>query len=87
MDNIDKNADILTILEGYKNYAADYEERKKKEEKQEEARRLEERKVVEENLKRKSIQEEIAETLKKIKEQEAADAKVIFWHWIKLSER
>lgn len=78
MDNIDKNADILTILEGYKNYAADYEERKKKEEKQEEARRLEERKVVEENLKRKSIQEEIAETLKKIKEQEAADAKVIF---------
>ena len=76
MENIDKNADILTILEGYKSYAADYEERKKKEEKQEELRKKEEKKVIEENLKRRSIQEEIAETLRKIKEQEAADAKV-----------
>ena len=76
MENIDKNADILTILEGYKSYAAEYEERKKKEEKQEELRKAEEKKVIEENLKRRSIQDEIAETLRKIKEQEAADAKV-----------
>ena len=76
MENIDKNADILTILEGYKSYAAEYEERKKKEEKQEELRKAEEEKVIEENLKRRSVQDEIAETLQKIKEQEAADAKV-----------
>ena len=76
MENIDKNADILTILEGYKSYAAEYEERKKKEEKQEELRKAEEKKVIEENLKRRSIQDEIADTLRKIKEQEAADAKV-----------
>ena len=78
MENIDKNADILTILEGYKNYAAEYEDRKKKEEKEEEAKRAQEKKVIEENLKRKSVQEEIAETLRKIKDQESADAKVIF---------
>lgn len=32
MENIDRNADILTILDGYKSYAEEYEERKKKEE-------------------------------------------------------
>ena len=32
--------------------------------------------MIEENLKRRSVQDEIAETLRKIKEQEAADAKV-----------
>ena len=80
MENIDKNADILTILEGYKSYAAEYEERKNKEQKQEELRKAEEKKVIEENLKRRSIQDEIAETLRKIKEQEAADAKVsLLW--------
>ena len=66
MENIDKNADILTILEGYKSYAVEYEERKKKEEKQEELRKAEEKKVIEENLKRRSVQEEIAETLRQI---------------------
>ena len=76
MENIDKNADILTILDGYKAYAADYEERKKKEEEEQKRNAAEERKVIEENLRKKNIQEEIAETLRKIKEQEAEDAKV-----------
>ena len=77
MENIDKNADILTILDGYKSYAAEYEERKKKEEEERKRKTAEEEKVIQENLKKKSIQEEIAETLRKIKEQEAADAKVL----------
>lgn len=77
MENIDKNADILTILDGYKAYAADYEERKKKEEEEQKRRSAEEKKVIEENLRKKNIQDEIAETLRKIKEQEAEDAKVI----------
>ena len=73
MDNIDKNADILTILEGYKNYAADYEERKKKEEKQEEARRLEERKVVEEN-------QGVEKRVKKLKRKlNTAQARCMVW--------
>ena len=79
MENIDKNADILTILDGYKTYAAEYEERKKKEEEEQKRRRAEEEKVVAENLKRRNIQDEIAETLRKIKEQEAEDAKVTFF--------
>ena len=80
MENIDKNADILTILDGYKTYAAEYEERKKKEEEEQKRRRAEEEKVVAENLKRKNIQDEIAETLRKIKEQEAEDAKVTLFY-------
>ena len=75
MDNIDKNADILTILDGYKSYAAEYEERKKKQEQEEKMKKDEEDKKIAENAKKKSIQEEIAETLRKIKEQEDADAK------------
>ena len=63
-------------LDGYKTYAAEYEERKKIEEDERKRKSAEEEKVIEENLKKKSIQEEIAETLRKIKEQEAADAKV-----------
>ena len=76
MENIDKNADILTILDGYKSYAEEYEERKKKEEEEQKRKSLEEKRIIEENLKRKSIQDEIAETLQKIKRQEEEDAKV-----------
>ena len=78
MDKIDKNADILEILDGYKAYAAEYEERKKKEEEEQKRRAAEEKKIIEENMKRKNIQDEIAETLRKIREQEDADAKVSF---------
>lgn len=78
MENIDKNADILTILDGYKTYAAEYEERKKKEEEEQKRRATEDQKVIAENIKRKNIQDEIAETLRKIKEQESEDAKVFF---------
>ena len=67
MENIDRNADILTILDGYKSYAEEYEERKKKEEEEQKRKTDEEKKVIEENLKRKSIQDEIAATLQKIK--------------------
>ena len=76
MDKIDKNADILDILDGYKAYAAEYEERKKKEEEEQKRRAAEEKKIIEENMKRKNIQDEIAETLRKIREQEDEDAKV-----------
>ena len=65
------------ILDGYKAYAAEYEERKKKEEEEQKRRAAEEQKVIQENLKRRNIQDEIADTLRKIKEQEEADAKVI----------
>ena len=84
MENIDKNADILTILDGYKSYAAEYEERKKKEEEEQKRKSAEEKRIIEENLKKKSIQEEIADTLKKIKEQEAEDAKVIIAYLVHL---
>merc|ERR1712013_626955 len=77
MEKIDKNADILTILDGYKTYAAEYEERKKREEEEEKKRKGEEGIKILEVAKKKSIQEEIAETLRKIKEQEAADAAIL----------
>ena len=63
MENIDKNADILTILDGYKTYATEYEERKKKQEEEERLRKTEEEKKLAEATKKKSIQDEIAETL------------------------
>eukprot|EP00092_Neocalanus_flemingeri_P039775 GFUD01043315.1.p1 GENE.GFUD01043315.1~~GFUD01043315.1.p1 ORF type:complete len:2211 (+),score=819.60 GFUD01043315.1:247-6879(+) len=75
MENIDKNADILTILDGYKSYAAEYEERRKKEEQEEKMRSAEEEKKRVDAARKKSIQEEIADTLNKIRAQEAVDAK------------
>ena len=75
MDNLDKNADVLTILDSLQDYAAEYEARKKKQEEEEKKNKEEAERALAQADKKKKVEEEIAEILGKIKKQEAEDAK------------
>ena len=75
MDNLDKNADVLTILDSLQDYAAEYEARKKKQEEEEKKNKEEAERALAQAEKKKKVEEEIAEILGKIKKQEAEDAK------------
>ena len=75
MENIDKNADVLAILDSLQDYAAEYEERKKKQEEEEKRKDAEAERARADAQKKQDIQAQIAEMLGKIKTQEAADAK------------
>jgi hypothetical protein len=67
-------ASVLSALDALQNYEKEYEERKRKH-KEDENGTLYKSPGLETGQKKKSIQEEIAETLRKIKEQEDANAK------------
>ena len=75
MDNLDKNADVLTILDSLQDYAAEYEARKKKQEEEEQKNKEEAARALAQAEKKKKVEDEIAEILGKIKKQEAEDAK------------
>ena len=75
MENIDKNADVLAILDSLQDYAAEYEERKKKQEEEDKRKDAEAERARADAQKKQDIQAQIAEMLGKIKTQEAADAK------------
>ena len=70
MDNLDKNADVLTILDSLQDYAAEYEARKKKQEEEEKKNKEEAERALAQAEKKKKVEEEIAEILGKIKKQE-----------------
>ena len=74
MENIDKNADVLTILDSLQDYASEYEARKKKQEEEEKKNKAEEEKALAQLAKKRKVEDEIAEILGKIKAQEAKDA-------------
>ena len=71
---MDQKADILSSLEGMTDYASEYEKRKASEESTSHTLSPEQIKQGLANMQKKSIADEIAETLRKIKEQEAVDA-------------
>ena len=55
MDNLDKNADVLTILDSLQDYAAEYEARKKKQEEEEQKNKEEAERALAQVEKKKKV--------------------------------
>ena len=74
---MEKNSEVLSTLDSFKDYAEEYEKRRRAEESSQAGPTPDQ---IKENLalmKKKSIAEEIAETLRKIKEKEIENSKKI----------